>query len=115
MFLRQLNIAPRAALGFALIAVLVALLGVFALGQMSSIRESEVAVEKQWLPSIRGGDEIREIMLRIRTISLRMALDQDPKNIAHLPRPDGHPRQGAEREDRGLRQAGQHRRRQGVV
>ena len=81
MFLRQLNIAPRAALGFALIAVLVALLGIFALGQMSSIRESEVAVEKQWLPSIRGGDEIREIMLRIRTISLRMALDQDPKNI----------------------------------
>ncbi|QVW22574.1 methyl-accepting chemotaxis protein [Pseudomonas hormoni] len=81
MFLRQLNIAPRAALGFALIAVLVALLGMFALGQMSSIRESEVAVEKQWLPSIRGGDEIRELMLRIRTISLRMALDQDPKNI----------------------------------
>jgi len=81
MFLRQLNIAPRAALGFALIAALVALLGMFALGQMSSIRESEVAVEKQWLPSIRGGDEIRELMLRIRTISLRMALDQDPKNI----------------------------------
>ncbi|MGL6243785.1 methyl-accepting chemotaxis protein [Pseudomonas sp.] len=81
MLLRQLNIAPRAALGFALIAVLVALLGVFALGQMSSIRDSEVAVEKQWLPSIRGGDEIREIMLRIRTISLRMALDRDPKNI----------------------------------
>ncbi|WP_192559023.1 methyl-accepting chemotaxis protein [Pseudomonas allokribbensis] len=82
MLLRQLNIAPRAALGFALIAVLVALLGVFALGQMSSIRESEVAVENQWLPSIRGGDEIREIMLRIRTISLRMALDQDPNNVA---------------------------------
>jgi methyl-accepting chemotaxis protein len=81
MFLRQLNIARRAALGFALIAVLVALLGVFALGQMSSIRDSEVAVETQWLPSIRGGDEIRELMLRIRTISLRMALDQDPKNI----------------------------------
>lgn len=81
MLLRQLNIAPRAALGFALIAVLVALLGIFALGQMSSIRESAVAVEKQWLPSIRGGDEIRELMLRIRTISLRMALDQDPKNI----------------------------------
>jgi methyl-accepting chemotaxis protein len=82
MLLRQLNIAPRTALGFALIAVLVALLGVFALGQMSSIRDSEVAVENQWLPSIRGGDEIREIMLRIRTISLRMALDPDLKNIA---------------------------------
>ncbi|MCJ8204955.1 methyl-accepting chemotaxis protein [Pseudomonas sp. RGM2987] len=82
MFLRQMNIARRAALGFALIALLVALLGVFALGQMSSIRDSEVAVETQWLPSIRGGDEIREWMLRIRTISLRMALDQDPKNTS---------------------------------
>ncbi|MCG6576400.1 methyl-accepting chemotaxis protein [Pseudomonas sp. AF32] len=82
MFLRQMNIARRAALGFALIALLVALLGVFALGQMSSIRDSEVAVETQWLPSIRGGDEIRELMLRIRTISLRMALDQDPKNTS---------------------------------
>ncbi|UVL83190.1 methyl-accepting chemotaxis protein [Pseudomonas sp. B21-028] len=82
MFLRQLNIAPRAALGFALIAVLVAMLGMFALGQMSSIRDSEVAVQTQWLPSIREGDEIREWMLRIRTISLRMALDQDPKNTS---------------------------------
>ncbi len=89
MFLRRLNIAPRAALGFALIALLVALLGLFALEKMASIRDSEVAVETQWLPSIRGGDElirggdeIREIMLRIRTISLRMALDPDPKNIA---------------------------------
>lgn len=40
-----------------------------------------MAVETQWLPSIRGGDEIREIMLRILTISLRMALDQDQKSI----------------------------------
>ncbi|KPA93009.1 methyl-accepting chemotaxis protein [Pseudomonas asplenii] len=82
MLLRQMNIAPRAALGFALIAVLVAFLGLFALEKMSSIRDSEVAVETQWLPSIRGGDEIRELMLRIRTISLRMALDPDPKNVA---------------------------------
>ncbi|WP_339451806.1 hypothetical protein [Pseudomonas sp. EA_5y_Pfl2_R50] len=43
MLLRQLNIAPRAALGFSLIAVLVAWLGVFALGQMSSIRDKELS------------------------------------------------------------------------
>jgi len=104
MLLRQLNIAPRAALGFALIAVLVALLGVFALGQMSSIRDSEVAVETQWLPSIRGGDEIRELMLRIRTISLRMALDEDPKNIPT------YPRQRAQRKNHCLRQSGHHAR-----
>ena len=81
MFLRQWNIAPRAALGFGLIAMMVALLGVFSLGKMSSIRERAEVTEQDWVPSIRMVDAIRENMLRIRTISLRMALDPDPANI----------------------------------
>jgi len=82
MNLRNLTIARRAGLGFTLISLLVAVLGWFALAQMSAIRESEVAVETNWMPSMRVVNDIREIMLRIRTISLRMALDPDPKNIA---------------------------------
>ncbi|MET0610718.1 MAG: methyl-accepting chemotaxis protein [Pseudomonas caspiana] len=82
MNLRNLTIARRAGLGFTLISLLVALLGWFAMVQMSAIRESEVAVETNWLPSMRVVGDIRENMLRIRTISLRMALDPDPKNIA---------------------------------
>src|SRR5207253_1715476 len=68
--------------GFALISLLVALLGWFALIQMSTIRQSEVAVESRWMPSMRVVNDIRELMLRIRTISLRMALDPDPSHIA---------------------------------
>jgi methyl-accepting chemotaxis protein len=82
MNLRNLTIARRAGLGFTLISLLVALLGWFAMVQMSTIRQSEVAVETNWLPSMRVINDIRENMLRIRTISLRMALDPDPKNIA---------------------------------
>jgi methyl-accepting chemotaxis protein len=82
MNLRSLTIARRAGLGFTLISLLVAVLGWFALAQMSAIRQSEVEVETNWLPSMRAVNDIREIMLRIRTISLRMALDPDPKNIA---------------------------------
>ncbi|MCD5995477.1 methyl-accepting chemotaxis protein [Pseudomonas sp. CDFA 602] len=82
MNLRKLTIARRAGLGFTLISLLVALLGWFALVQMSAIRQSEVAVETNWLPSMRVVNDVREIMLRIRTISLRMALDPDPANIA---------------------------------
>ena len=82
MNLRNLTIARRAGLGFTLISLLVALLGWFAMVQMSAIRQSEVAVETNWLPSIRVISDIRENMLRIRTISLRMALDPDPKSIA---------------------------------
>ncbi|CAM3188453.1 methyl-accepting chemotaxis protein [Pseudomonas floridensis] len=81
MNLRNLTIARRAGLGFTLISLLVALLGWFALVQMSTIRESEVAVETNWVPSMRVVNDIREIMLRIRTISLRMALDTDPASI----------------------------------
>jgi len=82
MNLRNLTIARRAGLGFTLISLLVALLGWFALVQMSAIRQSELAVESNWMPSMRVVNDIRENMLRIRTISLRMALDPDPKNIA---------------------------------
>ena len=82
MNLRNLTIARRAGLGFTLISLLVALLGWFAMVQMSAIRQSEVAVETNWLPSMRVVNDIRENMLRIRTISLRMALDPEPANIA---------------------------------
>jgi methyl-accepting chemotaxis protein len=81
MLLRNWNIAPRAALGFGLIALMVAFLGIFSLGKMSSIRDRGIAVESQWVPSIQYVNAIRENMLRIRTISLRMALDPDPKTI----------------------------------
>ena len=82
MNLRHISIARRAGLGFTLIALLVALLGGFAVVQMQAIRQSEVAVETNWVPSLRVIGDVREIMLRIRTISLRMALDPDPANTA---------------------------------
>src|SRR3989344_2700664 len=81
MLLRNLNIARRAAFGFAIIALAVAFLGVFSLSQMSSIRDRATAIERDWVPSIRIVDAIRENMLRIRTISLRMALDPAAQNI----------------------------------
>ena len=81
MLLRNCNIAPRAALGFGLIALMVAFLGLFSLAQMAGIRERQVLVERDWVPSIRAVDAIRENMLRVRTISLRLALDPDPRNI----------------------------------
>ena len=81
MSLRSLSIARRAGLGFALIALLVAVLGFFALSNMASIRESAVQVERGLVPKMRLVSDIREIMLRIRTISLRMALDPNPASI----------------------------------
>jgi len=81
MHLRNLSIARRAGIGFALIAALVALLGWFGLVQMSAIRSSEVTIENQWLPSMRLVNDIRDLMLRTRTISLRLAVDPNPQHI----------------------------------
>lgn len=81
MLLRRWSIAPRAASGFACIALMVAFLGIFSLAKMATIRDSATAMEKDWVPSIRIVDTIRENMLRIRTISLRVALDPNPANV----------------------------------
>ena len=45
MSLRSLNIAPRAGLGFGVLALLVVTLGAFALAQMSAMREQSDQVE----------------------------------------------------------------------
>jgi methyl-accepting chemotaxis protein len=60
---------------------MVALLGMFSLAKMDDIRDSATAMEENWVPSIRTVDAIRENMLRVRTISLRVALDPNPANV----------------------------------
>ncbi|WP_213881857.1 methyl-accepting chemotaxis protein [Pseudomonas sp. dw_358] len=82
MPLRNLSIARRAGLGFALIALIVAFLGLLALVNMASIRERAVQVEDDLVPKMRLVTDIREVMLRIRTISLRMALDPNPASLS---------------------------------
>ncbi len=82
MDLRRLSIARRAGLGFTLIALLAAASGLFSLWQMAAIRHGAVVVETNWVPGMRVVADIRELMLRIRTISLRMALDGDARNTS---------------------------------
>ncbi len=53
MRLRNLNVAPRAALFFALIIALVFVLGAFAVVQMGKLRDAEKDVELNWMASIR--------------------------------------------------------------
>ncbi|HCN46362.1 MAG TPA: methyl-accepting chemotaxis protein, partial [Pseudomonas sp.] len=77
MNLRSLNIAPRAALGFGLLALLVVTLGLFALAQMSSMREQSEQVESNWLPSVINVGEMSQDMLRIRALTLRLLVTRD--------------------------------------
>ena len=77
MSLRSLNIAPRAGLGFGLLALLVVTLGLFALAQMSSMREQSEQVESNWLPSVINVGTMSQDMLRIRALTLRLLIARD--------------------------------------
>lgn len=81
MTIRNMNIAPRAFLGFAFIALLVIALGFFALNRMSLIRQATVDMETNTLPSISLIGNVNEYVLRLRIFSLRMLVNREPEML----------------------------------
>ncbi len=78
MSIRNMNIAPRAFLGFAFIGALMLLLGVFALNQMSKIRAATEDITSASVPSIRALDEFTQLTLRLRVLSYRLLTNREP-------------------------------------
>ena len=78
MSLRNLSIAPRAFLGFAFIALLVIVLGVFAVNRMNIIRQASLDMETNQLPSVGYLGNITENVLRMRILSFRVLVNRDP-------------------------------------
>jgi len=81
MSLRHLNIAPRASLGFAFIAFLVVVLGVFAVNRMTQIRQSSVDMSVNQLPSVTYLGNITENVLRLRILSFRVLVNREPAGL----------------------------------
>ena len=77
MFLRRIKIAPRAILSFSLVALLVVLLGLFALYEMRIIRAATVDLVENSLPSYRVLGVMNEKMLRIRITAYRVVVDRE--------------------------------------
>lgn len=82
MSIRSLNIAPRAGLGFGLLALMVFALGGFALLQMANMRQQSDQVENNWLPSVMAVGEMSQDLLRIRALTLRLLVNRDPQALA---------------------------------
>jgi methyl-accepting chemotaxis protein len=81
MTVRNMNIGPRAALGFGLLALLVFALGIFALVQMSSMRKQSDHVETKWLPSVMELGTLGQDLMRVRTLTLRLMLNRSPEAL----------------------------------
>lgn len=73
---RQMTIALRAGLGFGVVALLVFLLGGFALLQISSMQKEAREVNVRWLPSIVSPGEVNQEFLRLRAATLRLLVTE---------------------------------------
>ena len=82
MNVRSLNIAPRAGLGFGVLALMVFALGGFALLQMANMRQQSDQVENNWLPSVMAVGEMSQDLLRIRALTLRLLLNREPQALS---------------------------------
>jgi len=78
MSLRNMNIAPRAFLSFALIGALMLILGIFALNQMSKIRGAAEELSTNSVPSIKSLDDLTQLTLRLRVLSYRLVTNRAP-------------------------------------
>ncbi|KPW17923.1 Methyl-accepting chemotaxis protein [Pseudomonas cannabina pv. alisalensis] len=77
MNVRSMNLAPRAAIFFSLIVLVVFALGIVALTQMGKLRESEQDVETNWMASIREIGKMQTGILRLRLESIRITVTTD--------------------------------------
>jgi methyl-accepting chemotaxis protein len=81
MSLRNLNIAPRAFLGFSVIGLLMLILGVFALSQMNKINNANEVMATNSMPSIKALDKLTEGSIRLRVLSYRLMLNREPETL----------------------------------
>jgi methyl-accepting chemotaxis protein len=77
MSLRNMNIAPRAFLGFSIIGLLMLVLGIFALAQMSKINDATEVMATNSMPSIKALDKLTEASVRLRVLSYRLMLNRE--------------------------------------
>lgn len=82
MNLRSINIAPRSALCFGMITMLVIALGAFSYVQLGKLRGTEQDIENNWLPSIQTADDIQIALLGARLESIRLLATVNPDEKA---------------------------------
>ncbi|WP_407290739.1 methyl-accepting chemotaxis protein [Stutzerimonas zhaodongensis] len=82
MSLRNFRIAPRAALGFGLVAFFLLCIGVFSLTQMARMDSASDDISNNWMPSVTTLKEMNQSILRQRIFTLRALMLTDAASLA---------------------------------
>ncbi|AWY44277.1 HAMP domain-containing protein [Pseudomonas putida] len=79
--IRNISIAWRASIGFSLVVVLTAGLGIFALSRLDDMRESTRQISDDWLPGVMALSHGAQNVQRIRALTLRVMISRDPQTL----------------------------------
>ncbi|MGA6097542.1 methyl-accepting chemotaxis protein [Stutzerimonas marianensis] len=82
MSLRNFGIAPRAALGFGLVAFFLLCIGVFSLTQMARMDSASDDINNNWMPSVTTLKEVNQSILRQRIFTLRALMHTDAASLS---------------------------------
>ncbi|QXH44685.1 methyl-accepting chemotaxis protein [Pseudomonas xanthosomatis] len=98
MQLRNMKIGKRAASVFALLGGLVLIMGLLALYETKQMDSATDEIRVTWMPAVVALNDISTNLGRVRAITLRTALDDDPaereRNVALLGRTNDELKQG---------------------
>ncbi len=77
MILRRIAIAPRAIIGFAILALLLVALGLFAHTRMGSLNRAAKDIGEVWLPSVEASAQLSSLMSELRLGEMNHVLLHD--------------------------------------
>lgn len=80
--MRQLKIAPRAVISFAIIGALVIFLGLFAMYQLKNVRVQGEDLSDKGIPSLSALNTINDTMLRLRITAYRLLVDREEDKVS---------------------------------
>jgi len=81
MSLRNISVSTRASLSFAVMALIVLLVGGLSLLQMQRMNDNAERVEQEWLPSILALNDMNREFLRVRALTLRLFVNRDAQTM----------------------------------
>ena len=81
MSLRKIRVSTRASLSFAVMALIVLLVGGLSLLQMQRMNENTTQVEQNWLPSILALNDMSREFLQVRALTLRLFVNRDEQTM----------------------------------
>ena len=82
MFIRNVSLGPRLALGFGVLALIMLLQGLLSLQQLGVIKKNANDLSENWIPSIEAIDKLNALSLRYRVLMIRTMLQTDPETLA---------------------------------